>query len=185
MAEIEAQWKTPDLDLDEDSIFDHLVKVAPPGETLERGGDLNAGMSGSVAEARHTYLDGYVAHAPIETHTAVAEIAEGKCTIWASTQTPFRLQTEVAEALELPEDKVRVKPPFVGGGFGGKTANRQAIEAARLAKRSGRPVQVAWSRAEEFFFDTFRPAAVVRIDAGLSENGRISYVSPGGATLTR
>jgi CO/xanthine dehydrogenase Mo-binding subunit len=132
-------------------------------------------MSGSVAEARHTYLDGYVAHAPIETHTAVAEIAEGKCTIWASTQTPFRLQTEVAEALELPEDKVRVKPPFVGGGFGGKTANRQAIEAARLAKRSGRPVQVAWSRAEEFFFDTFRPAAVVRIDAGLSENGRISY----------
>ena len=172
---VSATWKTPALDLDEDSIFAHLLKVAPAGETLERGGDLDTGMSVSNAEARHTYLDGYVAHAPIETHTAVAEFVDGRCTIWASTQTPFRLQTEAAEALGLPESKVRVIPPFVGGGFGGKTANRQAIEAARLAKRSGRPVQVAWSRAEEFFLDTFRPAAVVKIDAGVAEDGRITY----------
>ena len=172
---IEATWQTPELDLDEDSIFEHLLKVAPAGESLDRGGDLSSGMSVSNAEARHTYLDGYVAHAPIETHTAVAEFVDGRCTIWASTQTPFRLQTEAAEVLGLAEDKVRVIPPFVGGGSGGKTANRQAIEAARLAKRTGRPVQVAWSRAEEFFYDTFRPAAVVKIDAGVGEGGRISY----------
>ena len=172
---VAATWVTPELDLDEDSIFEHLLKVAPAGETLERGGHLDVGMSVSNVEARHTYLDGYVAHAPMETHTAVAEIAGGRCTIWASTQTPFRLQTEAAEALGLPENKVRVVPPFVGGGFGGKSANRQAIEAARLAKRTGRPVQVAWSRAEEFFFDTFRPAAVVKIDAGVGEGGRITY----------
>ena len=172
---VKATWTTPELDLDEDSIFEHLLKVAPAGETVERGGDLDAGMSASTAEARHTYLDGYVAHAPMETHTAVAEFADGRCTIWASTQTPFRLQTEAAEALGLPENKVRVTPPFVGGGFGGKSANRQAIEAARLSKRIGRPVQVAWSRAEEFFYDTFRPAAVVKIDAGVGEGGRITY----------
>jgi isoquinoline 1-oxidoreductase len=172
---IEATWDTPELDLDEDSIFEHLLKVAPAGETLDRDGDLDAGMSISTAEARHTYLDGYVAHAPIETHTAVAEFRDGRCTIWASTQTPFPLQTEAAEVLGLGEDNVRVVPPFVGGGFGGKTANRQAIEAARLAKRTQRPVQVAWSRAEEFFFDTFRPAAVVKIDAGVGEGGRITY----------
>ena len=170
-----AAWETPEVDLDGDTIFEHLLKVAPAGEALERGGDLDAGMSISSAEARHTYLDGYVAHAPMETHTAVAEIVDGRCTIWASTQTPFRLQTEAAEALGFPEGKVRVVPPFVGGGFGGKSANRQAIEAARLAKRTGRPVQVAWSRAEEFFFDTFRPAAVVKIDAGVGEGGRITY----------
>jgi len=175
IATIEANWKTPELDLDEDSIFEHLLNVAPAGENVDRGGDLNAGMSISTAEARHTYLDGYVAHAPIETHTAVAEFSDGRCTIWASTQTPFPLQKEAAEALGLAEDKVRVIPPFVGGGFGGKTANRQAIEAARLAKRTGRPVQVAWSRPEEFFFDTFRPAAVVKIDAGVGEDGRITY----------
>ncbi len=170
-----AAWETPEVDLDEDTIFEHLLKVAPAGEALERGGDLDVGMSVSNAEARHTYLDGYVAHAPMETHTAVAEIVDGRCTIWASTQTPFRLQTEAAEALGFPEGKVRVVPPFVGGGFGGKSANRQAVEAARLAKRTGHPVQVAWSRAEEFFYDTFRPAAVVKIDAGVGEGGRITY----------
>ncbi len=175
LAKVEATWESPHLDLDEDSIFEHLLRVAPPGEIVERSGDLDVGMSISAAEARHTYLDGYVAHATMETHTALAEFADGSCTIWASTQTPFRLQTEAAEALGIAEDKVRVVPPFVGGGFGGKSANQQAIEAARLAKRTGRPVQVAWTRAEEFFFDTFRPAAVVKIDAGVGENGRITY----------
>jgi len=68
---------------------------------------------------------------------------------------------------------VRVIPPYVGGGFGGKSFNQQAIEAARLAKLTGKPVQVFWSREEEFFFDTFRPAAVVKIKAGLSSAGKI------------
>jgi nicotinate dehydrogenase subunit B len=173
VARVKAEWKTPELDLDQDSIFDHLLNVAPAAEVLDRGGDLTAGTAAATANASATYLDGYVAHAPIETHTAVAEFSDGRCTIWASTQTPFPLQSQAAEALGIPEEKVRVVPPFVGGGFGGKTFNQQAIEAARLAKRTGRPVQVAWSRAEEFFFDTFRPAAVVKITAGVGEGGRI------------
>jgi nicotinate dehydrogenase subunit B len=65
--------------------------------------------------------------------------------------------------------------PFVGGGFGGKTRNRQVVEAARLAKAVGRPVQVAWSRKEEFFNDTFRPAAVIKIRSGLDAENRIIY----------
>ena len=175
ISRIKAKWKTPKLNLNEDSIFDHLVKVAPAGEVLDRGGDLAAGTAAATATVSATYLDGYVAHAPIETHTAVAEFVDGRCTIWASTQTPFPLRSQAAEALGLPEEKVRIIPPLVGGGFGGKTYNQQAIEAARLAKKTGRPVQVAWSRAEEFFFDTFRPAAVVKIDAGVGEGGRIAY----------
>ena len=175
ISRIKAEWKTPELNLNEDSIFDHLVKVAPAGEVLDRGGDLAAGTAAATATVSATYLDGYVAHAPIETHTAVAEFVDGRCTIWASTQTPFPLRSQAAEALGLPEEKVRIIPPLVGGGFGGKTYNQQAIEAARLATKTGRPVQVAWSRAEEFFFDTFRPAAVVKIDAGVGEGGRIAY----------
>jgi len=175
IAKVEATWEQPELDLDEDSIFEHLLKVAPTGEAVDSGGDLAAGKAAAGTETARNYLDGYVAHAPIETHTAVAEMADGRCTIWASTQTPFGLQTEAAEALGLPAEKVRVIPPFVGGGFGGKTANQQGIEAARLAKKTGRPVQVAWSRTEEFFYDTFRPAAVVKISGGVGEAGRISY----------
>jgi isoquinoline 1-oxidoreductase len=175
LAQVRAKWDSPSSELDQDSIFDHLVKVAPVGETVAEGGDLAAGRAAASAAARHTYHDGYRAHAAMETHTALAAFADDRLTIWASTQTPYPLRAEAAQALGLPEDKVRVVPPFVGGGFGGKTANRQAIEAARLARLTGRPVQVTWTRAEEFFYDTFRPAAVVTIDAGVTPGGHIAY----------
>jgi CO/xanthine dehydrogenase Mo-binding subunit len=75
----------------------------------------------------------------------------------------------------LDAQNVRVIAPFVGGGFGGKTNNRQAVEAARLAKIAGKPVQVMWTREEEFFYDSFRPAALVKIGAGVDESGKLTY----------
>jgi isoquinoline 1-oxidoreductase len=94
--------------------------------------------------------------------------------VWASTQTPFPVKQQVAQALGLPQQNVRVVTPYVGGGFGGKSASRQAVEAARLAKITGKPVQVVFDRAEEFFYDTFRPAAVVKIRAGLTGAGKLA-----------
>ncbi len=64
--------------------------------------------------------------------------------------------------------------PYVGGGFGGKSAGLQASEAARLARITRRPVQVRWSRAEEFFNDTFDPAAVVELVTALDGDGKIT-----------
>ncbi len=174
LKQIKAGFEKPDSQVDDRSIFDHLLKVAPEGETVSQEGDLARGEKMSKAVEERTYLDGYVAHAPIEPHTALARVEGSRATIWASTQTPFRLQEEAASVLGIPYKNVRVIPPFVGGGFGGKTSNRQAIEAVRLAKLSGRPVQVAWTRAEEFFYDTFRPAAVVKIKGGIDDSGRIS-----------
>ena len=171
---VNAQWMQPVGTLDETTIFDHLLSVAPEGRVVSRGGNLTEGKKISTSLVECTYLDGYVAHAPIETHTALAKIEGGRATIWASTQTPFRLQEEASSALGFPVDKVRVITPFVGGGFGGKTRNQQAVEAAKLAKASGKPVQVAWTRAEEFFYDTFRPAAIVKIKAGVNGSGLIS-----------
>jgi nicotinate dehydrogenase subunit B len=121
-----------------------------------------------------SYLNAYVAHAAIETHTALAKVEGGKATIWSSTQSPFGVRDEVASALGFSSKDVRVVTPFVGGGFGGKGSGHQSAEAARLAKLSGKPVQVAWTRPEEFFFDTFRPAAVVKIKAGITGSGAIS-----------
>lgn len=171
---VKAKWMKPVATVNEKTIFDHLLKVAPEGETIAQGGSLSEGKKLSSAVIEQTYLDGYVAHAPIEPHTALAKIEGKAATIWASTQTPFRLQEEAASALGFPTENVRVITPFVGGGFGGKTRNQQGVEAAQLAKASGKPVMVAWTRAEEFFYDTFRPAAVVKIKAGINPSGRIT-----------
>ncbi len=65
--------------------------------------------------------------------------------------------------------------PYVGGGFGGKSQVGQAVQAARLSKMTGFPVQVVWTREEEFFYDTFQPAAVVKISSGLDESNRIIF----------
>lgn len=170
---IRAEWSRAPEAPDQETIFDHLLTAAPPLRLVHEAGNLEEGarLSQEVVEAR--YLNGYVAHATLETHSATARVEGDKATVWAGTQTPFPLRQQVAQALGLPPESVRIVTTCVGGGFGGKSASRQAVEAARLSKLAGCPVQVVWDRSEEFFFDTFRPAAVVRVRAGLDAAGRM------------
>jgi nicotinate dehydrogenase subunit B len=168
---IKAEFERPKSDVDHKTIFDHLLKVAPPGNVIESGGDLKTGELGAKWRSDATYFNSYVAHAPMEPHTATVRLEGSRATIWPSSQTPFRAKEEAAQALGIPAENVRVISPFVGGGFGGKTRNLQVGEAARLARLTGKPVQVAWSRNEEFFYDSFRPAAVVKIRSGATEQG--------------
>ncbi len=174
LSKIKAKFDTPPSDIDDKTIFEHLLKVAPKGEVVAHSGSIEVGEKGSATIVDETYYDGYKAHAPIEPHTAVVSVEGNKATIWASTQTPFPAQEEVAKALGFKAENVRVEPPFVGGGFGGKSRNGQIIEAARLSKLSGKPVQVAWTRKEEFFYDSFRPAAIVKIKSGITDKGELN-----------
>jgi isoquinoline 1-oxidoreductase len=175
LRKIESRYETPPAKVDTDTIFDHLLEVAPIGTTLQEGGSLETGEKQTTTLVESIYLDGYVAHAPIEPHTATVDFKGGSATVWPSSQTPFPAQQEAARALGISAEKVRVISPFLGGGFGGKTRNLQVVEAARLAKITGRPVQVAWSREDEFFHDSFRPAAVVKLRSGLNDDDRISF----------
>ncbi len=170
---VKAQFTRNDPRVDDKTIFDHLVKNAPSSRTVAEGGSLVEGERVVSGVIEHRYEDSYVAHAAMETHSAVAAVENGKVTIWAGTQTPFPLKNQVMQALRLPADKVRVITPYVGGGFGGKSASRQGVEAARLAMLTGKPVRVVWSREEEFFYDTFRPAAVITIRSGIDSSKKI------------
>jgi nicotinate dehydrogenase subunit B len=171
---VKATWDTPKPSFDTETVFDHLVKAAGPGEVVTARGDVTTARSAAKRVFESTYHKGYVAHAPLEPHTAVAEFKDGKMTIWSSTQTPFPTRDRIARELGLAGDKVRVITPFVGGGFGGKSAGRQASEAAALAKITGKPVQVRFSRAEEFYYDTFDPAAVVEVATALDDAGKMT-----------
>jgi len=173
LALIKADFDAPKPAFDDKTVFAHLLSVAGEGEEREKKGDLAEGEKRSVSLFEGKYVNGYGAHAPIETHTALARLEGGTMTVWSSTQTPFPNQQAIAQAIGFAKENVRVITPFVGGGFGGKSAGLQAIEAAKLAKLTGKPVQVCWSRAEEFFLDSFRPAAVVRIRSGIDGAGRI------------
>jgi nicotinate dehydrogenase subunit B len=170
---VKAQFTRHDPPVDDVTIFEHLVKNAPKEQRAAEGGDPAGHLGAGIDVVERTYFDSYMAHAPMETHSAVAAVENGKVTVWVGTQTPFPVKNQVMQALKLPADKVRIITPYVGGGFGGKSASRQAVEAARLAVLAGRPVRVVFSREEEFFFDTFRPAAVIKITSGVDAARKI------------
>lgn len=172
---IKADFSVPESKVDDGNILEHLMAQPGQGRVVEQKGDLAKGREVAAVKFEETYFTPYIAHAPIETHSALAQVASDETTVWVSTQRPFGVQQEVARAIGLPEDKVRVITPLVGGGFGGKSAGPQAVEAARLSKLAGAPVQVVWSREEEFFYDTFRPAAFVKISSGLDSANRITF----------
>ena len=173
VAALKADWDMPKLDVDENTIFDYLMKNVPKPQQRERKGDLAAGEKAAAQVFEGTYLNGYGAHAPIETHTAVAKFDGPKVTVWVSTQAPFMNQGEIARAAGVDSKNARVITPYVGGGFGGKTYIPQAVDAVRLAKITGKPVQVAFNRKEEFFYDNYRAAAIVKIKSGLDSAGKI------------
>jgi len=172
-AAIKADYEIPDETVDEKTIFDHITKAASKPQLSDRKGDLAEGEKAAATIFEQTYLNGYGAHASIETHSACARLDGGKMTVYISTQTPFPNQSQIASAVGLSPQNVRIISPFVGGGFGGKSPIPQGIEAARLAKITGKPVQVAFSREEEFFYDSFRPAAIVKIKSAIDGDGKI------------
>jgi isoquinoline 1-oxidoreductase len=174
LALVKATWSPSPSRLNNENIFAHLKTAAPEGRPTGKG-TVAEGEKSASQVIEQTYLKGYVAHAPMETHSAVAVVEDGKVTVWAGTQTPFPLKAQVARALNIAPEKVRVITPYVGGGFGGKSASMQGIEAARLAMATGKPVRVVWGREEEFFLDTFDPAAVITIRAGLDSAKKIVF----------
>ncbi|WP_372947094.1 xanthine dehydrogenase family protein molybdopterin-binding subunit [Mariniphaga sp.] len=171
---IKAEYLFDEKKVDEKTIFQYLLNSNPEGNVNNSEGDLETGKTISDTIIESEFHDGYVAHATLETHTAVAQVEGEKVTAWVSTQTPFPAQESISRELRLPLENVRVITPFLGGGFGGKSPHRQGIEAARLSKITGKPVIVTWDRKEEFFYDTFRPAAVVKITSGMDKSGKLT-----------
>jgi isoquinoline 1-oxidoreductase len=173
---IKSEWEKPASKANNETIFEHIVKNATDSKIRHEGGKLETGKNESDFLFENEYHDGYKAHASIETHAATAIFEGGKLTMWASSQTPFGTRNQVAEVLKIPKEKVHLKQIFLGGGFGGKIYNQQAIEIARIAKMvEGTPVQISWSRQEEFMYDMFRPAAVIKVNSGMTKDGIIKY----------
>jgi len=152
-------------------VYDHLRNHVPGGVPKNPFAEELASAKQTL---RATYHAAYVQHAPMETRAAVAEWKEGQLTVWTGTQNPFGHRDELARALRLANDRVRVIVPDTGGGFGGKHTGEASVEAARLAQAAGKPVSLKWTRAEEFTWAVFRPAAVMDAEATLDEKGALT-----------
>ena len=173
IVKIKADYSFDEMKVNDKTIFEWMLKADSSANVVRSAGDLAAGSKLSETKFESEFHDCYLAHVPMETHTALANLEGNKLTVWAATQTPFGLQDGIVRDLGFTRENVRVITPFVGGGFGGKSAYQQGVEAARLAKLSGKPVMVVWTRDEEFFYDNFHSAGVIKINSGIDKSGMI------------
>ena len=161
-------------DVNDKTVFEYLLNAPSQSREVNRRGNLEEGENAADTIIESDFYDNYVAHSPIEPHAALAQWEGDRLTVWASSQTPFGSQDDLARELGIELEKVRVISPFLGGGFGGKIYNPQVLEAAKVARLAVKPVMLAYTREEEFFMDYFRPAAVVRIRSGFNKSGKIT-----------
>lgn len=163
MVDHPSHWDVPDL----------LLRTAREAETTQEAGFLEDGFRTADGILEATYYIPYISNAPMEPRAAVAQWNEDRLTVWAGTQRPFGIRAELAQHFQISEDMVQVIAPEIGGAFGGKSIYAVAAEAARLAKIAERPVRVAYSRAEEMTWSTFRPAALIEVRSGFNSDGAI------------
>ncbi len=173
---IAVHWKAPGQP-GAAQLFEQLKRESSPSRGGGGGrpvGSIADGMAQADKKLSQTYTVAYIAHAPLEPRAAVAEWKDNKLTVWTGTQRPFGVRSELAEAFHIPEESVRVIVPDTGSGYGGKHTGECAIEAARLARASGKPVKLVWTREEEFTWAYFRPAGVIEVSSGVKNDGTVT-----------
>jgi isoquinoline 1-oxidoreductase len=175
-AAIKTDWNAA-LEPSSNDLFEYLRKnpEAPEKANTSNGGDAKFSGDAPSRQLSATYTVAYIAHAPLEPRTALAEWSGEKLTVWTGTQRPFGVREELAAAFRIPQESVRVLMPDTGSGYGGKHTGETAIEAARLARAAKKPVKVVWTRKEEFTWAYFRPAGVIDLRATVGADGRLEY----------
>ncbi|WP_375397285.1 molybdopterin cofactor-binding domain-containing protein [uncultured Sphingomonas sp.] len=142
------------------------------GRRMASAGDVGAAFRGAQVITA-TYRADAALHAAIEPVTATAALRENVLELWLPTQAPGLARAAAAAATGMRERAVIVHPMPVGGGFGAGLEHQAAVQAAILAQRLKRPVQLTWSRGETSLHDAVRAPAVARLAARLDGNGRI------------
>ncbi|MBM4408816.1 MAG: xanthine dehydrogenase family protein molybdopterin-binding subunit [Chloroflexi bacterium] len=137
-------------------------------------GDTAAALASADLVVKGRYVAAGSQAAPIEPRAILAEWRSDRVQIWSSTQVPFAARSLVSETLGLPENKIRVTVPHLGGGFGAKCEGHFEPQVAALARAARRPVKVVFSRRDEFLApDHRREGMIVEVESGVMRDGTI------------
>jgi CO/xanthine dehydrogenase Mo-binding subunit len=137
-----------------------------------RRGDPEAGFAAADHVFEHTFRSQPVMHTPMEPFVSVADVADGRVTLHTASQAPSFVRIEIARLLGLPENRVRVRVPYLGGGFGGKLYIKLEALVAALSLLARRPVKISLTMEEQFFMVTRHPCTF-KIKSGVTKDGKI------------
>lgn len=144
-----------------------------PGFRETKFGDVDAAMAGArIFKAEYTV--GAAVHAPIETRSATAYFRDQRLQLWLATQAPAAARLAAAQAIGISVDDVIHYPVLAGGSFDRNFDNSISAQVAVIAKAVGRPVQLTWSRPEDFVRDHVRSPALGRLSAAMNADGAVT-----------
>lgn len=150
----------------------YRAKLMGPATLARAAGDAAAAIKGAAKKIEADYELPYVAHAAMEPLNCTAYVRGQSCEIWTSTQVANDVQEGVAKLLGLPVNAVTVHVTFLGGGFGRRLQNDDALEAALVSKAINGPVKVVWTRQDDIQHDYYRPNSINRFAAALDAAGK-------------
>lgn len=168
------QWDGgPNANNDQKSIWDGIRAASEqPGAVFREQGDVEAGMSQAAKKVEATYQLPFLSHSPMEPMNTTADVRADKAIIITPTQFQQLIPHVVAGATGLKPEQVEVITTFLGGGFGRRVEVDYAIDAAEISKAVGAPVKMVWSREDDMTHDSYRPASLMKLTAGLDSGGK-------------
>jgi isoquinoline 1-oxidoreductase beta subunit len=171
---LQVQWNDgANAGLTSDAIRKRLeaMLTSKPGAVARTVGTADAALSSSEKKVAADYEAPYLAHAPMEPHTCVADVRADSCEVWAGTQIPGIAHSDAVRVSGLTADKVKVHTLYMGGGFGSRGGGAYISEAVGISKAIGAPVKLTYTRDDDLQHDRYRPASFTRFAAGLDAQG--------------
>jgi isoquinoline 1-oxidoreductase beta subunit len=153
---------------------DMSAAAAKPGRVIRNLGDVDSAFANAAKTFSQEYYQPHMAHVTMEPPAALVNYSGDKCEVWACVQSPWGTRNDVAAAVGLPVEKVKVNVTLLGGGFGRKSQCDFVQEAAILSKEMGKPVRVQWTREDDIRHGFYHTTSVERIEAAVDGNGKVT-----------
>jgi CO/xanthine dehydrogenase Mo-binding subunit len=137
-------------------------------------GDIDTGFRQADIIVENTFSTPVVHHAYIEPHSCVVNTAaDGSAEFWSCSKVPYGVREQVANALQIPQEKLVFNPVYIGGDFGGKGDFMDLAVVYLLSKKAGRPVKLVMDYDEELAAGNPRHGSIVHVKTGVKKDGTI------------
>ncbi|MEO8191459.1 MAG: molybdopterin cofactor-binding domain-containing protein [Acidobacteriota bacterium] len=156
-----------------ETYWKRLEAASVRAHVTRKVGDIEAALAASARRLSAEYRYSFQAHAPVEPMNCFADVRDGRCEIRVGTQAPNEAQASAAKLLGIPLEAVTLHVTLLGGGFGRRLDHDYVPEAVELSRAIRRPVQVVWTRRDDFENDRFQPASLHTMSAGLDGAGQL------------
>ena len=147
---------------------------ADDGVEAASEGDFEAGLAAAANTQSAEYFAPFLAHAPMEPVNATLRIEGDRADLWTGVQVVGAAQGLLERLTGLPRENIRVHNQYLGGGFGRRATLTHVVEVTEIAMATGKPVQVLWSREDDLRHGVYRPASLMRLEAGIDADGKVT-----------